>query len=128
MRIILPLLLVGVFIVGVIGELLPKEVIQQWLGSNSLRSSFLATLIGAISYFATMTEAPFVHKLMQLGMGKVRFGFAANRSRFEFAQLDCYFSCVWISQGGGLCLDHRCLRHACRLDCWEHNLALITAE
>ncbi|MEZ8216535.1 hypothetical protein B0813_000072 [Candidatus Fervidibacteria bacterium JGI MDM2 SSWTFF-3-K9] len=69
-RIILPLLLVGVFIVGVIGELLPKEVIQQWLGSNSLRSSFLATLIGAISYFATMTEAPFVHKLMQLGMGK----------------------------------------------------------
>ena len=69
-QIILPLLLVGVFIVGVIGELLPKEVIQQWLGSNSLRSSFLATLIGAISYFATMTEAPFVHKLMQLGMGK----------------------------------------------------------
>lgn len=69
-RIILPLLLVGVFIVGVIGELLPKEVIQQWLGSNSLRSSFLATLIEAISYFATMTEAPFVHKLMQLGMGK----------------------------------------------------------
>ncbi len=69
-RIILPLLLVGVFIVGVIGELLPKEVVQQWLGGNSLRSSFLATLIGAISYFATMTEAPFVHKLMQLGMGK----------------------------------------------------------
>jgi len=69
-RIILPLLLVGVFIVGVIGVLLPKELVQQWLGGNSLRSSFLATLIGAISYFATMTEAPFVHKLMQLGMGK----------------------------------------------------------
>lgn len=69
-RIILPLLLVGVFIVGVIGALLPKEIVQQWLGGNSLRSSFIATLIGAISYFATMTEAPFVHKLMELGMGK----------------------------------------------------------
>ncbi len=69
-RIILPLLLVGVFIVGVIGTLLPEEIVRQWLGGSSLRSSFLATLIGAISYFATMTEAPFVHKLMQLGMGK----------------------------------------------------------
>ena len=70
MEIILPLLLVGVFIVGVIGILLPKELVQQRLGGNSLHSSFLATLIGAISYFATMTEALFVHKLMQLGMGK----------------------------------------------------------
>jgi len=69
-RIILPLLLVGVFIVGVIGALLPKEVVHHWLGGNSLRSSFIATLIGAISYFATMTEAPFVHKLMELGMGR----------------------------------------------------------
>jgi hypothetical protein len=35
-----------------------------------LLSSFLATLIGAVSYFATMTEAPFVDTLMKLGMGK----------------------------------------------------------
>lgn len=69
-RIILPLLLGGVFIVGVIGAILPKELVQQWLGGSGLTSSFLATLIGAISYFATMTEAPFVHKLTQLGMGK----------------------------------------------------------
>lgn len=68
-RLIFPLLLGGVFVVGIIGALLPEAWVSQWLGGASLRSSFLATLIGAISYFATMTEAPLVHKLMELGMG-----------------------------------------------------------
>ncbi|MCM8802738.1 MAG: permease, partial [Candidatus Omnitrophica bacterium] len=31
---------------------------------------FFATLIGATTYFATLTEAPFVDTLMKLGMGK----------------------------------------------------------
>ncbi len=69
-KIIFPLLLLGVFLVGVIGKLLPEEWIQSWLGGNGLTASFLATMIGAISYFATMTEAPFVDTLMKLGMGK----------------------------------------------------------
>lgn len=69
-RIIFPLLLGGVFLVGVIGAILPPAWIERWLGGTSLRASFLATLIGAISYFATMTEAPFVHRLMELGMGR----------------------------------------------------------
>ncbi len=67
---IFPLLLLGVFIVGVIGKILPENWIKNWLGGNGFIASFLATLIGAISYFATMTEAPFVHTLMKLGMGK----------------------------------------------------------
>ena len=69
-RIIFPLLLAGVFIVGIIGSLLPQEWIETWLGGAGLRQSFLATLIGAVTYFATMTEAPFVDTLMNLGMGK----------------------------------------------------------
>ena len=69
-RVIFPLLLAGVFIVGIIGVLLPQEWIQTWLGGAGLRQSFLATLIGAVTYFATMTEAPFVDTLMSLGMGK----------------------------------------------------------
>ncbi|HEX9765086.1 MAG TPA: permease [Candidatus Acidoferrales bacterium] len=68
-RIIFPLLLVGVFVVGVLGKLLPQAWIQNWLGGNGLLASFLATLIGSISYFATMTEAPFVDTLMKMGMG-----------------------------------------------------------
>ena len=69
-RIILPLLLVGVFIVGIIGAVLPQEWIETWLGGAGLRQSFLATMIGAVTYFATMTEAPFVDTLMNMGMGK----------------------------------------------------------
>ena len=69
-RIILPLLLGGVFLVGVIGAILPESWIRSWLGGNGVTASFLATMIGAVSYFATMTEAPFVDTLMKLGMGK----------------------------------------------------------
>lgn len=67
---IFPLLLTGVFIVGVIGKLLPQSIIQKWLGGSGIRASFLATVMGQIMYFATMTEAPFVDTLMKLGMGK----------------------------------------------------------
>ena len=69
-RIIFPLLLLGVFIVGVIGRLLPQDIIQRWLGGSGILASFLATVMGQIMYFATMTEAPFVDTLMKLGMGK----------------------------------------------------------
>jgi hypothetical protein len=69
-RIIFPLLLGGVFIVGVIGKLLPQQWVESWLGGSGVFASFLATVIGQIMYMATMTEAPFVHKLMGLGMGK----------------------------------------------------------
>ncbi|MBI2458001.1 MAG: permease [candidate division NC10 bacterium] len=69
-RIIFPLLLVGVFIVGIIGAALPRSWIEGYLGGSGLLASFFATMLGSISYFATMTEAPFVHTLMGLGMGK----------------------------------------------------------
>lgn len=69
-RIIFPLLLLGVFIVGVIGKVLPQEWVQRWLGGDSLRASFFATMLGSVSYFATMTEAPFVDTLLKMGMGK----------------------------------------------------------
>jgi len=69
-KMIFPLLLGGVFIVGVIGKLLPQQWVEHWLGGSGLFASFLATIIGQIMYMATMTEAPFVHKLMGMGMGK----------------------------------------------------------
>jgi uncharacterized membrane protein YraQ (UPF0718 family) len=69
-RAIFPLLLGGVFLVGIIGKLLPEEWIREWLGGNGILASFLGTMIGSVTYFATMTEAPFVDTLMGLGMGK----------------------------------------------------------
>jgi len=69
-RMIFPLLLLGVFIVGMVGASIPRAWIESYLGGSGLLASFLATLLGSVSYFATMTEAPFVHTLLGLGMGK----------------------------------------------------------
>jgi len=69
-RLIFPLLLLGVFIVGIIGALLPTSWVEGYLGGSGVRASFFATMLGSISYFATLTEAPFVHTLMAMGMGK----------------------------------------------------------
>ena len=69
-RTIFPRLVAGVLMVCLIGAVLPKEWIETWLGGAGLRQSFLATMIGAVTYFATMTEAPFVDTLINLGMGK----------------------------------------------------------
>ena len=40
------------------------------MGGNSLLSNFVASFIGMIWYFATLTEIPIVEMLMRLGMGK----------------------------------------------------------
>lgn len=69
-RTIFPLLLVGVFMVGIVGAVLPKAWIETYVGGNGIPAAFFATLLGSVSYFATMTEAPFVHTLMGMGMGK----------------------------------------------------------
>jgi len=69
-KLITPWLLVGVFIAGILKAILPKEIINTWLGGNSLRANLIASAFGALMYFATLTEVPIVKALMQLGMGK----------------------------------------------------------
>jgi len=69
-RMIVPLLLAGVFIVGVVGKLLPKEFVSKWVGGNSVLAAFLATLSGQLMYFGTLTESPFIDMMLKLGMGK----------------------------------------------------------
>lgn len=66
---IVPLLLVGVFIVGFVAAILPSWVVQEYLGGNGLPQTFLANLLGAVMYFSSMTESPFVRMMMDLGMG-----------------------------------------------------------
>lgn len=73
---ILPLLIVGVFIAGVLlgrpGEegLIPTEWVNKAVGGNSFLSTLLASVIGAFMYFSTLTEVPIVEGLMGAGMGK----------------------------------------------------------
>ncbi len=67
---IVPLLFGGVFVTGVIGALIPETQVAMWVGGNSFASNFVASFVGMIWYFATLTEIPIVEMLTRLGMGK----------------------------------------------------------
>lgn len=66
---IVPLLFGGVFVTGFIGGLLPEETVATLVGGNSLGSNIIASFVGMIWYFATLTEIPIVEMLTRLGMG-----------------------------------------------------------
>lgn len=40
------------------------------MGGNSLGANFLASIVGALMYFATLTEVPILQGLLGSGMGK----------------------------------------------------------
>jgi hypothetical protein len=67
---ITPYLFVGVFAAGAIGEILPEAFVTSTVGGNSIPANFIASVSGALMYFATLTEVPIIQKLMQLGMGR----------------------------------------------------------
>ncbi|MDD2666366.1 MAG: permease [Methanocellales archaeon] len=69
-KMIIPLLLAGVFVAGIIVDLIPIWIIQTYLGGNSITSNAIASVSGALMYFATLTEVPIVGMLLSSGMGR----------------------------------------------------------
>ena len=69
-RLILPWLLVGVFVAGILKVAIPESVVTDYVGGNSLLANFIASFLGALMYFATLTEVPVIRAFMDLGMGK----------------------------------------------------------
>jgi uncharacterized membrane protein YraQ (UPF0718 family) len=69
-KLITPWLLLGVFVAGMIKTLIPESLIHHWLGGNSLRSNFIASVFGALMYFATLTEVPIIKAFLDMGMGR----------------------------------------------------------
>jgi uncharacterized membrane protein YraQ (UPF0718 family) len=69
-KMLVPILFGGVFVVGFISALLPEKQIGQLVGDNSLTANFLASLVGALFYFATLTEVPITQALMEHGMAQ----------------------------------------------------------
>ena len=73
---IIPLLLAGVFVAGfALGRpghegIIPSEWVAAAVGDNSLTSTIIASVLGALMYFSTLTEVPIVDALMGAGMGK----------------------------------------------------------
>jgi uncharacterized protein len=69
-RLIIPWLLLGVFLAGILTVIIPPDIVATWVGGNSILANFIASFSGALMYFATLTEVPVVKAFMELGMGK----------------------------------------------------------
>ncbi|MFQ5818988.1 MAG: permease [Candidatus Heimdallarchaeota archaeon] len=69
-KLIFPLLLVGVFGVGVAKVLIPEELIGKYLGENTLTANLIGVLFGVFMYFPTLLEVPIARMFLDLGMAK----------------------------------------------------------
>ena len=74
---ITPLLLGGILVSGwLMGRpghdagLVPSSWVAGVVGGNSLGANFLASFVGALMYFATLTEVPILQTLLGSGMGQ----------------------------------------------------------
>jgi len=73
---ILPLLFGGVLVAGfLLGRpghmaLIPERWIASLVGGNSLGANLMASVAGALMYFATLTEVPIMQGLIGAGMGQ----------------------------------------------------------
>jgi len=67
-KLLVPLLFGGVFVVGFISALLPDKQIAMLVGDNSLTATLIGSVVGALFYFATLTEVPITQALMEHGM------------------------------------------------------------
>ncbi len=69
-KLIVPLLFGGVFVVGFLAALLPNAAVASWVGGNDLGSVLVGSVVGALFYFATLTEVPIVQALTEHGMAQ----------------------------------------------------------
>lgn len=74
---ILPLLFAGVMVAGLLmgrpgvdSGLIPSRYVATLVGGNSLLANFIASVVGAFMYFATLTEIPILQGLLGSGMGQ----------------------------------------------------------
>jgi hypothetical protein len=71
-----PLLAGGVLVAGfMLGRpghpaLIPEHYIESLLGGNSFSANLIASVAGALMYFATLTEVPILQGLIGSGMGQ----------------------------------------------------------
>lgn len=65
---IFPLLVVGVFVVGIVRQLIQPEWIQALAGRNDLLANATAVVFGVFMYFPTLVEVPVARMFLDLGM------------------------------------------------------------
>ena len=62
------LIVVGVFIVGVVRQLIRPEWIETLAGTNSVTANMVAVVFGVFMYFPTLVEVPVAKMFLDLGM------------------------------------------------------------
>jgi hypothetical protein len=67
-RMIFPLLIVGVFLVGVIRIFIRPEWIQAIAGANTVTANLAGVVFGVFMYFPTLVEVPIAKMFLSLGM------------------------------------------------------------
>ena len=67
-RQIFPLLIVGVFAVGIIRALIRPEWIEALAGENTLTGNLAGVIFGVFMYFPTLVEVPIAKMFLSLGM------------------------------------------------------------
>jgi len=75
---IFPILVIGTFGTGILAYFIPPEVIRPLMGSNSLLSTFIASIIGAILYMPTLLEVPIIGELFGYNSGIMSPGAALS--------------------------------------------------
>lgn len=65
---IFPLLIVGVFLVGILRELIKPEWIEALAGHNTLLGNLAGVAFGVFMYFPTLVEVPIAQMFLNLGM------------------------------------------------------------
>ncbi|MBU3947254.1 MAG: permease, partial [Proteobacteria bacterium] len=65
---IFPLLLVGVFAVGIIREIIKPEWIKAVAGQNTILGNFTGVVFGVFMYFPTLVEVPIAKMFLGMGM------------------------------------------------------------
>jgi uncharacterized membrane protein YraQ (UPF0718 family) len=67
-KMIFPLLIVGVFLVGVIRVFIQPEWIQAIAGANTVLANLAGVVFGVFMYFPTLVEVPIAKMFLSLGM------------------------------------------------------------
>ena len=65
---IFPLLIVGVFVVGVLRGIIKPEWVQTLAGQNTVIGNFIGVVFGVFMYFPTLVEVPIAQMFLSLGM------------------------------------------------------------
>ena len=65
---IFPLLVVGVFAVGILRQLIKPEWIQFLAGANTVAGNLYGVVFGVFMYFPTLVEVPIANMFLSLGM------------------------------------------------------------